>query len=66
MTAIRTKPRAPEKVKMFIEIAKFRVKDGVIFEGTKIVEILPWENEIIETPITHKTTDLFHLKPMWL
>jgi len=42
MTSIRTKPRAPEEVKMFIEIAKLRVKEGVIFEGNKIVGILPW------------------------
>ncbi|MBU4340249.1 MAG: hypothetical protein KKD46_04955, partial [Euryarchaeota archaeon] len=44
MTAIRTKPRSPEKVKMFIEIAKLRVKEGVIFEGKKIKEVLPWKN----------------------
>ncbi len=44
MTAVRTKPRNPEKVKMFIEIAKLRVAEGVIFEGKKIKEVLPWEN----------------------
>ncbi len=44
MAAIRTKPRAPEKVKMFIEIAKLRVAEGVIFEGNKIKEVLPWKN----------------------
>jgi len=44
MTSIRTKPRSPEKVKMFIEIAKLRVSEGVIFEGKKIKEVLPWKN----------------------
>jgi hypothetical protein len=44
MTAIRTKPRASEKVEMFIEIAKLRVQEGVIFEGNRIKEVLPWEN----------------------
>lgn len=44
MKAVRTKPRAPEKVKMFIEIAKLRVAEGVIFEGKRIKEVLPWEN----------------------
>ncbi len=44
MTAIRTKPRAQEEVQMFIEIAKLRVKEGVIFEGNKIKEVLPWKN----------------------
>ncbi|CAG0961049.1 hypothetical protein METP3_00827 [Methanosarcinales archaeon] len=44
MTSIRTKPRSPEKIKMFIEIAKLRVKEGVIFEGNKIKEILSWKN----------------------
>lgn len=44
MTAIRTKPRKPEEVQMFIEIAKLRVKEGVIFQGNKIKEVLPWKN----------------------
>jgi hypothetical protein len=30
MPTIRTKPRAPEEVQMFIEIAKLRVKEGEI------------------------------------
>jgi hypothetical protein len=44
MTSIRTKPRSVEKVRMFIEIAKLRVSEGVIFEGKKIKEVLPWKN----------------------
>jgi hypothetical protein len=44
MTPARTKPRSPEKVKMFIEIAKLRISEGVIFEGKKIKEVLPWKN----------------------
>ncbi len=36
MTAIRTKPRDPEKVNMLIEIVKLRVAEGVIFEGKKM------------------------------
>jgi len=44
MTSIRTKTRSPEKVRMFIEIAKLRVSEGVIFEGKKIKEVLPWKN----------------------
>lgn len=41
---IRRKPRDPMKVKIFCELAKAAVRDGVIFEGKKIVEILPWED----------------------
>ena len=44
MPTIRTKPRAPEEVQMLIEIAKLRVKEGVIFKGNKIKEVLPWKN----------------------
>jgi hypothetical protein len=44
MKSIRTKPRSPEKVRMFIEIARLRILEGVIFEGKKIKEVLPWKN----------------------
>ncbi len=42
-------PGASEKMKMFIEIAKLRVAEGVIFEGNKIKEVLPWENWAINS-----------------
>jgi hypothetical protein len=44
MKSIRTKPRSSEKVRMFIEIARLRISEGVIFEGKKIKEVLPWKN----------------------
>ncbi len=42
-------PKGSGKVKMFIEIAKLRVAEGVIFEGNKIKEVLPWENWAINS-----------------
>jgi len=44
MTSIRTKPKAPVKVKMFIEIAKHLIKEGIIFEEKRSKRFCPWEN----------------------
>lgn len=41
---IRRKPRSPEKVKIFCQMTKVAVEEGVVFEGNEIVEILPWED----------------------
>ncbi|MCZ7399796.1 MAG: hypothetical protein O8C62_09015 [Candidatus Methanoperedens sp.] len=41
---IRRKPRDSEKVKIFCEIAAEAVKEGIIFKGKRIVEVLPWED----------------------
>ncbi len=41
---IRRKPRDSEKVKIFCEIVADAVKEGVIFKGKRIVEVLPWED----------------------
>lgn len=39
---IRRKPRDQVKVEVFCRIAEAAVAEGVIFEGNKIIEILPW------------------------
>ncbi len=39
---IRRKPRDPESVEVFCRLAEAAVAEGVIFDGNKIVEILPW------------------------
>lgn len=41
-TGIRRKPREPDKVEVFCRLAEAAVAEGVIFEGNKIIEILPW------------------------
>ncbi len=41
---IRRKPRDPEKVNIFCMLTEQAVREGVIFDGNKIVEILPWED----------------------
>ncbi|GFO97160.1 hypothetical protein ig2599ANME_1360 [groundwater metagenome] len=43
---IRRRPRDPEKVKIFCEMAAEAVEEGVIFdENNRIVRILPWEDD---------------------
>ncbi len=39
---IRRKPRDPESVEVFCRLAEAAVAEGVIFDGNKIIEILPW------------------------
>ena len=41
---IRRKPRSKRKVEIFCKMAEIAVEEGVIFEGNRIVEILPWED----------------------
>jgi len=41
-TGIRRKPREQEKLEVFCRMAESAVAEGVIFDGNKIVEILPW------------------------
>ncbi len=33
----------PEKLEAYCLMVEERVKDGVVFDGNKIVEILPWD-----------------------
>ncbi len=40
---IRRKPRDPEKINIFCMLTEQAVQEGVIFDGNKIVEILPWD-----------------------
>lgn len=42
---IRRKPRDSEKVEIFCRMAEAAVEEGIIFEGNKIVEILPWDED---------------------
>lgn len=39
---IRRKPRDSESVEVFCRLAEAAVAEGVIFEGNRIIEILPW------------------------
>ncbi len=39
---IRRKPRDQVKVEVFCRMAEAAVAEGVIFDGNKIIEILPW------------------------
>ncbi|MDP2765982.1 MAG: hypothetical protein Q8O41_00795 [Candidatus Methanoperedens sp.] len=41
---IRRRPRDPEKIKIFCKLAADAVKEGVVFKGKKIMEILPWKD----------------------
>jgi len=41
---IRRKPRDPEKVEIFCRMTEAVVSEGVVFDGKKIVEILPWDD----------------------
>jgi hypothetical protein len=41
---IRTKPRDPQKVEVFCRLTEAAVSEGVIFNGSEIVEILPWDD----------------------
>lgn len=40
--SIRRRPRDKKKLEIFCKMTKTAVDEGVIFEGNKIVEILPW------------------------
>lgn len=40
--SIRRKPRDKKKLEIFCKMTKTAVDEGVIFEGNKIVEVLPW------------------------
>jgi uncharacterized protein YuzE len=39
---MRRKPRDPKKLEIFCKMAEAAVAEGVIFDGNRIVEILPW------------------------
>lgn len=41
---IRTRPRDPQKVEIFCKLTEVAVSEGVIFNGSEIVEILPWDD----------------------
>ena len=41
---IRRRPRDPDKIKIFCKLAADAVREGVVFKGKKIMEILPWED----------------------
>ena len=41
---IRRRPRDSDKIKIFCKLAADAVREGVVFKGKKIMEILPWED----------------------